>query len=436
MILMYHILWTLVFFLALPVLPLVYLLSEKRRANLLQRLGICIGFGEKKPGSFRIWVHALSVGEVRSSLPFVHALKKKRPSAQIVFTASTKTGFETARQLFRADNGVPVTLGYFPFDFWVSVLRVCKVVEPDLVCLIETDCWPGFLHHMKRKKIPVVLINARISKGSLNGYLKLKGVCPLFFSNLSHIMAQTSLDAQRFKQIGVGESNLSVMGNIKFDQPLIHLDESAVLNLKARFGIRDQEVVWIAGSTHEGEETILLTAFALVKKNYPNLKLILAPRDPNRSEKLMGQIASSPHQPVLFSQLKQGPGHPDIILPDIILIDSMGLLATAYAICDVAFIGGSLVPMGGHNPLEPALFAKPILLGPHMTDFLEVSELLVAAKGAVQVASVSQIQTCLEEVLGNDAVSKQMGADSFQVFSENTGAVDRTLEKMEALHFV
>ena len=428
---MYHILWTLVFFLALPVLPLVYLLSEKRRANLLQRLGICLGFGKKESGRFRIWVHALSVGEVRSSLPFVQALKKKRPSAQIVFTASTKTGFETARQLFSADNGVRVTLGYFPFDFWVSVLRVCQVVEPDLVCLIETDCWPGFLHHMKRKKIPVVLINARISKGALNGYLKLKGFCSLFFSNLSHIMAQTSLDAQRFKQMGVGESNLSIMGNIKFDQPLIHLDESAVLSLKARFGIRDQDRIFIAGSTHEGEETILLTAFASVKKNYPNLKLILAPRDPNRSEKLMGQIASSPHQPVLFSQLKQDSGHPDIIL-----IDSMGLLATAYAICDVAFIGGSLVPRGGHNPLEPALFAKPILLGPHMTDFLEVSELLVAAKGAVQVESASQIHTRLEEVLGNDGLAKQMGAASFQVFSENTGAVEHTLKKMEDLHLV
>ena len=431
MILIYHILSTLVFFLALPVLPLVYLLSEKRRANLLQRFGICTGFVEKKSGSFRIWVHALSVGEVRSALPFVQALKKKRPGAQIVFTASTKTGFETARQLFSADNGVRVTLGYFPFDFWVSVLRVCRLVEPDLVCLIETDCWPGFLHHMKRKKIPVVLINARISKGSLNGYLKLKGFCPLFFSNLSHIMAQTPLDAQRFKQMGVGESNLSVMGNIKFDQPLIHLDESAVFSLKARFGIRDQDRIFIAGSTHEGEETILLEAFASVKKNYPNLKLILAPRDPNRSEKLMGQIASSPHQVVIFSQLTLAPGHPDIIL-----IDSMGLLATAYAICDVAFIGGSLVPMGGHNPLEPALFAKPILLGPHMTDFLEVSDLLVDAKGALQVESVFQIHTHLEAVLGNDVLAKQMGAASFQVFSENTGAVARTLKTMEDLHFV
>ena len=126
MILIYHILLTLVFFLALPVLPLVYLLSEKRRANLLQRIGICTGFEEKKPGSFRIWVHALSVGEVRSALPFVQALKKKIPGAQIVFTASTKTGFETARQLFSTDNGVPVTLGYFPFDFWEIGRASCR----------------------------------------------------------------------------------------------------------------------------------------------------------------------------------------------------------------------------------------------------------------------------------------------------------------------
>jgi 3-deoxy-D-manno-octulosonic-acid transferase len=430
MILIYHLMSTLVFFLALPVLPLVYLLSEKRRANLLQRLGLCTGFFWGKKGRFRIWVHALSVGEVRSAIPFVQALKKKRPGAQIVFTASTKTGLETAQQLFSGDNRLLVfQMGYFPFDLWVSVQRICKLIEPNLVCLIETDCWPGFLDHMKQKNIPVVLVNARISKESLNGYLKLKGFCSLFFPCLSHIMAQTALDAQRFKQMGVRESNLSIMGNIKFDQPLIHLDESAILNLKARFGIQDQDRVWIAGSTHEGEETILLEAFASVKKNFPNLKLILAPRDPNRSEKLMG-LASFAHHSVLFSQLKQDSGQKDIIL-----IDSLGLLVTAYAICDIAFIGGSLIPLGGHNPLEPALFGKPILLGPHMTDFLEVSDLLKVAKGAVQVDSVS-LHRYLEKLLGNDVLAKQMGTASFQVFLENSGAVARTLKKMEDLHFV
>jgi 3-deoxy-D-manno-octulosonic-acid transferase len=429
MIFIYHILSTLVFFLALPVFPLVYLGSEKRRANLLQRLGIYTRFKRKAPGTFRIWVHALSVGEVRSALPFVLALKKRKPRAQIIFTASTKTGFDTAQQLFCSDNDVSVTLGYFPFDFWGAVLRVKNLIEPDLVCLIETDCWPGFLHQMKRQKVPVVLINARLSKRSLNGYLRMGWFSSLFFSALTHTMAQTPLDAQRFKRVGVQETCLSTMGNIKFDQRPLDLDKQGISALKERFGIRPRDRVWIAGSTHEGEETLLLAAFASAKKSMPNLKLILAPRDPKRSEKLMGQMSS--HHPVLFSQLKQNTGPHDLIL-----IDSMGLLAISYAICDLAFIGGSLVPQGGHNPLEPAMFGKPVLFGPHMTDFLEVADLLVDEKGALRVETASQLQATLEGILGNPVLAEEMGGNSYRFFSKNAGAVARTIKKMEDLHLV
>ncbi len=431
MILIYHILTTLIFFLVFPFFPIVYLVSKKRRANLLQRLGVCTGFKKKRAGAFRIWVHALSVGEVRSALPFVQSLKKRKPRAEIIFTASTKTGFDTAQQLFRGDKDVLVSqIGYFSFDVWILVLRIYHLIEPDIICLIETDIWPGFLHQMKQQKIPVVLINARLSKRSLTGYLRMGRFSSLFFSPLSHIMAQTSLDAQRFKRVGALETSLSVMGNIKFDQAPMDLDKQALLKLKVRFGIQDQDQIWIAGSTHEGEEKILLEVFTSVKKNIPNLKLILAPRDPKRSEKFMGQIPSPLH-PVLFSQLKPGTGNHDLIL-----VDTMGLLAKTYAICDLAFIGGSLLPFGGHNPLEPAMFGKPILFGPHMTDFMEIADLLKDEKGALVVETKSQIQAKLEGILEDPVLEKQMGAASYRVFSGNTGAVDRTLKKMEDLHFV
>lgn len=416
----------------LPVFFLAYLLSEKRRANLLQRLGIFTGFVRKPSGAYRIWVHALSVGEVRSAVPFVQSLKKKKPGAQIIFTASTKTGFETAQQLFcNGSDPLVSQIGYFPFDFWVSFLRISKLIEPDLVCLIETDYWPGFLHYMKQQRIPVVLINARLSKRSLKGYLRMGRFSSLFFSSFSHIMAQTHLDAQRFKKVGVLETCLSTMGNIKFDQAPVALDKPGISKLKAMFGIQDQDRVWIAGSTHEGEEKIILEVFASVKKKYPNLKLILAPRDPKRSEKLMGQISSIHHHPVLFSQLK--PGRED---PDLILIDRMGLLATTYAICDLALIGGSILPFGGHNPLEPAMFGKPVLFGPHMTDFLEVADLLEDEKGAIMVETAFQIQAKLEGILENPTLAEQMGGACYRVFSKNAGAVTRTLKKMEDLFFV
>jgi 3-deoxy-D-manno-octulosonic-acid transferase len=431
MILIYHILTTLIFFLVLPFLPLVYLLSEKRRANLLQRLGLCTGF-KKKHGAFRIWVHGLSVGEVRSALPFVLSLKKNKPNAEIIFTASTKTGFDTARQLFDGNNDARVSqIGYFPFDVWACVLRVGHLIEPDIVCLIETDIWPGFLYQMKQQKIPVVLINARLSKRSLNGYLRMGRFSSLFFPALSHIMAQTPLDAKRFKRVGVLETCLSTMGNIKFDQAPMNLDKQESLKLKAKFGIGDQDQVWVAGSTHEGEEKLLLDAFAAVKKSIPNLKLILAPRDPKRSQRIMEQIPSPPHHPVLFSQLKQGKENHDLIV-----VDQMGLLAMTYAVCDLAFVGGSLLPFGGHNPLEPAMFGKPILFGPHMTDFLEIADLLLAERGACRVETVFQIHSALQGILQDPVLAKQMGDAGYRVFSGNTGAVDRTLKKMEDLHFV
>ncbi|RLB94354.1 MAG: 3-deoxy-D-manno-octulosonic acid transferase [Deltaproteobacteria bacterium] len=432
MILIYHILTTLIFFLVLPFLPLVYLLSEKRRANLLQRFGGCTGFKKKQAGAFRVWVHGLSVGEVRSALPFVLSLKKRKPKAEIIFTASTKTGFDTARQLFEGDKDALVSqIGYFPFDIWVSVLRICHLIEPDVVCLVETDIWPGFLHQMKQQKIPVVLVNARLSKRSLNGYLRMGRFYSLFFSSLSHIMAQTSLDAKRFKRVGVLETCLSTMGNIKFDQAPLSLEKSEISQLKTRFGIQAQDQIWIAGSTHEGEEKILLDAFSAVKKSIPNLKLILAPRDPKRSERIMGQISSPPHHPVLFSQLT--PGKED---HDLIVLDKIGELSRTYAVCDLAFIGGSLLPFGGHNPLEPAMFGKPILFGSHMTDFIEIADLLMTEQGAHRVETISQIHSKLQGILQDPVLAKQMGDASYRVFSGNTGAVDRTLTKMEDLHFV
>ena len=411
----------------------MYLVSGKRRANLLQRLGIATGFKKKKNNPLRIWVHALSVGEVRSALPFVQSLKKQKPGAKIIFTASTKTGYETAQQLFGSGKNSLVSLGYFPFDFYLSISRVSGIIEPDLVCLIETDYWPGFLHYMKQQRVPVVLINARLSKTSFNGYLRMGRFSSLFFSSLSHVMAQTPLDAHRFKAVGVPERCLSTMGNIKFDQPMVDLDESGILKLRSRFGIQEKELVWIAGSTHEGEEKILLDVFAAVKKNIPNLKLILAPRDPGRGEKLMGQMPFLSHPPVLFSALAGAlvsENH------DLIILDQMGLLAAAYAVCDIAFIGGSLLPFGGHNPLEPAMFGKPVLFGSHMTDFLEIADLLVDAKGAVRVETSSQIQASLEEILGSSDLAGQMGAACYNVFSGNSGAVTRTIQKMEALSFV
>ncbi len=433
MILFYHFVSFICLVLALPFLPIVWLASEKRRANLLQRLGLFTGFKKKRPGTYRVWVHALSVGEVKSSIPFVIGLREKRPDAEIVFTASTRTGYGMACQLLKGDGKTgPVSqIGYFPFDLWLSVLRVTSRIQPDLICLIETDLWPGFLSQMKTYRIPVVLINARLSSRSLKGYLRLGKFGSLFFSGLSHVMAQTREDAKRFQLLHIPGEKISISGNIKFDQPVVSMDVAIIKELKRKFGLQNHHRVWIAGSTHEGEEEVLVEVFGSLKKKYPELKLILAPRDPKRSWQLISQLPMNSYRPVCLSTIA-----PESKIHDIVFIDCMGELAAAYAICDFAFVGGSLVAQGGHNPLEPAMFGKPVLFGPHMTDFQEISGLLRTAGGAKQVDNLDSLTGQMENLLTDSGCCSRMGKASQAVFLNNSGAVGRTLETMEGLSLV
>jgi 3-deoxy-D-manno-octulosonic-acid transferase len=434
MILGYKALVNLLFLMILPFLPLVWIFSEKRRANLCPRLGFKTGF---RPGSVsgkkRIWIHALSLGEVKSALPFVQALKNKHRTLDIVFTVSTRTGFDLAGQLFLKGNPLLVDqLGYFPLDLGFCVKKISRQIGADAVVLVETDLWPNFLYEMKKQKVPVILINARLSKKSFNRYLFARKFFVMFFSRLTGIMAQTLLDKERFRRLGVDENRVWVTGNIKFDQESIPMDGAKCALLRSRFGIGDGDRVWIAGSTHRGEEEIVLDVFASMKPKIPGLKLILAPRDPGRSRQVIKNILlSDKWNPVLLSQ-----SGPDNSHHDVIIIDGLGLLATAYAVCDAAFIGGSLVPRGGHNPLEPAMFGRPILFGPYMTDFVEVSHLLIQQKGAFQVDTARQLADKLAAILTDPELGDQMGRAGLRVFSRNAGAVDRIISRMEDLNLV
>ena len=221
---------------------------------MLSRLGLRTNLKPKQIGKKRIWIHALSVGEVISSLPFVKALKKQHKNLDIVFTASTKTGFDMATKLFlKKDDMSTDQLGYFPFDLGWSVKKTTRAIEPDAVVIVETDLWPNFLHEMKKNKTPVVLINARLSKPSLKGYLFFRKFSSMFFSSLTMIMAQTVLDKERFQRIGVDPNKILVTGNIKFDQPLENMDQETCKAMRDRFGMQKNTQVFIAGSTHEGE---------------------------------------------------------------------------------------------------------------------------------------------------------------------------------------
>lgn len=419
----YHILITALFILALPLLPFVWLVSKKRRANLVQRLGWGTGIKQWTGPGKPVWIHALSVGEVKSALPLVMAVHVHFPQTPIVFTVSTRTGYDTARTLLcRTQSPLVSQLAYFPFDLPWAVARVRRRIDPAWVCVVETDLWPGFLHAMAQKNIPVILVNARLSRRAFDGYRRLGPATPLFFSKLTRVLVQTRRDMERFNALGVPASRLAVAGNIKFDQPMNILDEAERTAFVKWFHLTDTHRLWIAGSTHPGEESLLWDVFQQVRKQVPGLKLLLAPRDPARCARVADEISKKGGRPVLLSTTRNQPKDADVML-----LDCLGVLANAYAVCDVAFIGGSLVPCGGHNPLEPAMFEKPVLFGAHMEDFAEVADLLTARQGAVQVEDAGSLTRHLTDLLTRPDRAAEMGYNASAVFQENAGAVARTL---------
>ncbi|WP_289020756.1 3-deoxy-D-manno-octulosonic acid transferase [Desulfobacter postgatei] len=429
MIFFYHIITLGLFFLCLPFLPIVWMFSAKRRANLLQRLGLFTRIPKKEANTHRIWVHALSVGEVNSSLPLVTAFKKKYPTHHIIFTASTKTGFERALALMhpgRADSPV-TTAGYFPFDIWFAVMRVASRISPDLVCLVETDLWPGFLSVMHQRKIPVVLVNARLSPRSLKGYQCIGPLSKLFFSTLSCVLAQTRQDALGFEQLGVPGKRIQVTGNIKFDQPCPILSREEVSTLVRNLGFHTGDRIMVAGSTHPGEEPMVVRAFIQARRTAPELKLVIAPRDPGRCTALFRELPLAGFRVACYLdplESKQG--------ADIMFLNTIGILANAYALCTVAFVGGSLVAQGGHNLLEPAMFGKPVLFGPHMTDFREMAQLFIQGKGGILVEDEKALAGELEQLLLNPDHCRHTGHNARQIFNGNAGAIDACLSRMEA----
>ncbi|MFH2061249.1 MAG: 3-deoxy-D-manno-octulosonic acid transferase [Pseudomonadota bacterium] len=430
MIVLYKILTAFVFILVLPILPLLYLFSKKRRASLAPRLGFSTGLLPGIKTKKRIWIHALSVGEVKSAVPLVKALKETKKNVEIIFTASTQTGFEMATTLFLNESLVD-QVAYFPFDLGFSIRRIHQRINADAVVIVETDVWPNFLYEMNKINIPVVLINARLSKRSLNGYLKFKPFVHLFFSFLTRIMAQTALDKERYQKLGIDHKKIVVTGNIKFDQLFEKMDSIAIQKLKQQLGIRKKDEVVLAGSTHEGEEKILLSWFKKVSQRTDTVKLVIAPRNPQRSMMLNKTFLSEKILSALMSEPDLTETHPKVIF-----VDKMGELSRLYAICDLAFVGGSLVDEGGHNPLEPAVYAKPVLIGPDMSDFTEISKLLINGGGTIMVDSDKRLEEQLNILLNNRERREQMGAENFKIFSAHSGAVKKIVSHMEQLSIV
>jgi len=412
-----------------PLLLVKAIISPKYRGRILLRLGIGIEeLIQKLPvGQQRIWIHALSVGEVLSAHPLVKELRLARPSITLIFSASTKTGEELARNVMAKEVDLFIP---FPLDIFSVARKFINLIAADLFVLVETDFWPNFIHTINRKGTPAILVNGRISQKSFARYQRFRFIFLPMFKIFKFISMQTESDAKKMIDLGVNADRVKALGNLKYDAVLPDMvgwdqEQRPTSFYRQQFGISPEKVVWIAGSTHPGEEVAILTAYKRLSLLFPDLFLVVAPRDVERGREVK-EIADKLGLTVRLRtaplQDEEFPGAPLLIL------DTMGELSRMYSFCNIAFIGGSLVPDGGHNPLEPAAFAKPILFGPYMDDFTEIASDLLEKDAAIVCHDEDDIFEVMKKLLVNHSIQKQMGKDAQALVIQHRGVTKRHIE--------
>ena len=351
----------------------------------------------------------------------VDRLRRLDPAQPLVFSTSTHTGMQTARRLF-ADKAD--LLFYYPYDLIFSVAAVVRRIRPVRVIIVETDLWPNFLFLLQKKGVPVHLVNARLSAGAFRGYRRLPAFARKVLATFEGIGAQSQADAARFIRLGACPQKVVVTGNLKFDQPGPTAPSAAVGDLRSAMGLDRGRAILLWGSTHSGEETEGLAVFVRLKARFGDALLIVAPRDPGRAPAIAGQARALGLSVSRLSSMQYDPARARC---DVLVVDTIGLLQRLYAVADVAFVGGSLVRAGGHNPLEPAAFAKPILFGPDMSDFAAIADQLVNAGAAVQVRDGREWSRWATALFADRDLRVGMGRRALGVLDSNKGAVDRTL---------
>jgi 3-deoxy-D-manno-octulosonic-acid transferase len=413
---LYDILITLLLIFASPYFLFRSLSQEKFRRALLQRLG----FFESPSFQKSIWVHAASVGEVFCSIPLLKKIKEKFPLTKIVLTTMTTTGNEAAKtRVPEADR-----VFFLPVDHPLIVRRVVEKIQPGILLIAETELWPNLLRACGRKGIPIVLFNGRISQRSFRRYFRFKFFFKECLKHISLFLMQTEEDRRRIFQIGAESQKIRTVGNLKFDQTFPPFTQETLTRIAKNLGLHGREKILVAGSTHGGEEEILVSLYKELKEMIPPLVLILAPRHLERLEEVEGILRRASIPWSRKTTLLQGPGQSQKH-PEVILLDTMGELMVVYSLGTLVFVGGSLVPIGGHNPLEPLFFEKCVLFGPHMFNFLEISTRLIEDGGAIQVSGKADLFWQLKRLFFDEAARKAVGEKGRQFLQKHQGATER-----------
>ena len=375
-------------------------------------------FGSIEPalGERVIWIHAVSVGEVLATEPVVRALVEQYPEHSILLTTVTPTGSARVTALF----GNAVAHVYAPYDLPAAVSKFLDRVRPQLAIVMETELWPNLFHACQQRSVPLLLVNARLSEKSVAGYQRVRSLASQTLSAVTEIAAQSELDAGRFRSLGADERRIKVTGNMKFEQriPPSLLERAEVLRRDWGVG----RAVWVAGSTHEGEDEQLLDVFRQLRQRFMDCLLVLVPRHPERFETVTELCRHRGYNTVLRSEGVSCT--PDT---EVFIGDSMGELPLFYAASDVAFVGGSLVRHGGHNLLEPAALGVPVVTGPHVFNFVEICELLLQAGACEKVEDTAGLLRTVSLWLEDANERHRVGQRGRQVVEKNRGALQSVL---------
>ncbi|MEJ1355784.1 MAG: lipid IV(A) 3-deoxy-D-manno-octulosonic acid transferase [Candidatus Sedimenticola sp. (ex Thyasira tokunagai)] len=411
--------YTLLLILSLPVVILRLLIRSLKapeyRNRLLERFGQFSSLDIEQS----IWIHSVSVGETQAAEPLIKALMEKYPDLPIVVTTTTPTGSARVNALF----GSKVYHTYFPYDLSFSIHSFVRHTKPRLLIMMETEIWPNLLAICSKKGIPTILANARLSERSAKGYARFGSFARETFGYIGLVAAQAPADAERFLGLGVPSGQVRVTGSIKFDLRLpASLREQADV-LRRQWGDRS---VWVAASTHEGEDEQVLEAHRLVMQQQPDALLVLVPRHPERFDRVAALCVSEG-----FSLARRSASEPCGEAVSVFLGDTMGELTLFLGAADVAFVGGSLVATGGHNVLEPAALGVPVVFGPHMFNFEAISRMLLAEEAAVEVVSAHELAVTVSSWLGDASERTRIGENGGRMVESNRGALERLLSLIE-----
>jgi 3-deoxy-D-manno-octulosonic-acid transferase len=398
-------------------------ISRGRPPALAERFGFIPAYELIKIGGRPvIWLHAVSVGESIAARPLLKAMRSRYPDHAIVVSNTTETGREIASAFPEKDLCI-----YFPFDFLPAVKLVLNSVRPDIIIIMETEIWPNFTREASHRNIPVLLANGRISDRSFERYMKMNWFFRHPLQLFSKLCMQTDTDRKRIIAIGASEISTVTAGNLKYDIPLQQRNDFEKDKLRSEYCIPDSLAVFTAGSTHPGEEEFIINAFQELISSGKELVLILVPRHPERAAAVAALLEQNgltyrrrtALQPASDGRLKNG---------QVLLVDTIGEMMNFYALSDLIFVGGSLVPTGGHNLLEPASVGVVSIFGPHMSNFREIASLTLSYSAGIQIGKPEELSSACSKLMDNSHIRLELGQNGLRMMRENGGATKKHLD--------